>query len=113
MELQLKGITVSVLRAGAVDTGMLGASIKALDRFNEKTELYKCNAARFKRIVESVEARSAAPEAIAKKVSKIAEKRKPRFAYSINRNPLLLMLNALPKRLQLWIIKQVLKEKKK
>lgn len=113
MELQLKGITVSVLRAGAVDTGMLGASIKALDRFNEKTELYKCNAARFKRIVESVEARSVAPEAIAKKVSKIAEKRKPRFAYSINRNPLLLMLNALPKRLQLWIIKQVLKEKKK
>jgi hypothetical protein len=36
-------------------------------------------------------------------------KKKPGFAYSINRNPLLLLLNCLPKRMQLWIIKQVLR----
>lgn len=36
MELQLLGIPVSVLRAGAVDTGMLGASTDALDRFCKK-----------------------------------------------------------------------------
>ena len=50
MELQLLGVGVSVLRAGAVDTGMLGASTDALDRFCEKTELYTCNADRFKRV---------------------------------------------------------------
>ena len=109
MELQLKGITVSVLRAGAVSTGMLGVSTAALDRFCERTELYTCNAARFKRIVESVEARSISPEKLAKKAARILRVRRPRFAYSINRNPLLLLLNALPKRLQLWVIKQVLK----
>ncbi len=109
MELQLLGIKVSVLRAGAVSTGMLGVSTDALDRFCEKTELYTCNADRFKRIVNGVEARNIEPEKIAKKTAKILKKRRPRFAYSINRNPLLLLLNALPKRLQLWVIKRVLK----
>ncbi len=109
MELQLKEIKVSVLRAGAVSTGMLGVSTDALDRFCQKTALYTCNAERFKRIVDRVEARSVKPSRIAKKVLRILNKRKPRFAYSINRNPLLLMLNALPKSLQLWVIKLVLK----
>lgn len=112
MELQLLGIDVSVLRAGAVKTGMLGVSTAALDKFCDKTSLYSCNAARFKSIVERVEARCIAPEKIAKKSAKILEKRSPRFAYSINRNPLLLLLNALPKRVQLWAIKTVLKNKK-
>ena len=111
MELQLKGIKVSVLRAGAVTTDMLGVSTDALARFCQTTTLYTCNAKRFKRIVDSVEARSIAPSRIAEKVAHILAKRNPRFAYSINRNLLLLMLNALPKRLQLWIIKQVLKNK--
>ena len=111
MELQLKGIKVSVLRAGAVATNMLGVSTDALDRFCQTTTLYTCNAKRFKRIVDSVEARSIDPSRIAKKVVHILDQRNPRFAYSINRNPLLLTLNALPKRLQLWIIKQVLKNR--
>ena len=109
MELQLLGISVSVLRAGAVKTDMLSASTSALDRFCDKTELYSCNAARFKKIVESVEARHIPPERVASRCAKILAKRRPAFAYSVNRNPLLLLLNALPKRLQLFIIKKILK----
>ena len=109
MELQLLGISVSVLRAGAVSTGMLGVSTDALDRFCENTALYTCNADRFKRIVNRVEARCVPPEKIAKKAASIINKRTPAFAYSINRNPLLLLLNVLPKRLQLWAIRLVLK----
>lgn len=109
MELQLLGISVSVLRAGAVDTGMLGASTDALDRFCEKTELYICNADRFKKIVSRVEARCIPPEKIAEKVAQILKKRRPAFAYSINRNPLLLLLDFLPKRIQLWAIRTVLR----
>ena len=109
MELQLLKIKVSVLRAGAVDTGMLGASTDALDRFCEKTKLYDCNAKRFKKIVNSIEARSVKPEKIAKKANKILKKKNPKFAFSINRNPLLLLLNILPKRTQLWAIRQILK----
>ena len=109
MELQLLGIRVSVLRAGAVATGMLGVSTDALDRFCEKTERFSPNADRFRRVVASVEARSIAPERIAKKAEKILSARRPRFAYAINRNPLLLLLNLLPKRWQLFIIGRILK----
>ena len=108
MELQLLGIHVSVLRAGAVTTAMLGASTDALARFCASTELYSCNAARFRAIVERVEARSVPPETIAQKTARILAKRRPRFAYAINRNPLLLLLNVLPKRMQLWAIRMVL-----
>nr|MBQ4318507.1 SDR family NAD(P)-dependent oxidoreductase [Clostridia bacterium] len=113
MELQLKGIKVSVLRAGAVSTGMLGVSTDALDRFCEQTELYTCNAERFKRIVDSVEARSIDPSQIARKVMRILNSRNPRFAYTINRNPLLLMLNVLPQGMRFWVIKQVLGSRKR
>jgi NAD(P)-dependent dehydrogenase (short-subunit alcohol dehydrogenase family) len=109
MELQMLGVSVSVLRAGAVNTGMLGASTAALDRFCEKTELYSCNAKRFKDIVNRVEARSISTQKLAKKVARILSKRKMGFVYSINRNPLLLLLNLLPRRMQLWIIKKILK----
>jgi len=109
MELQLLDIKVSVLRAGAVDTGMLGVSTDHLDRFCQSTTLYSCNADRFKSIVNSVEARCISPDKIAVKVQRILEKKKPAFAYSINRNPLLLLLNALPKSLQMRAIKTVLK----
>ena len=109
MELQLLGISVSVLRAGAVNTGMLGVSTDALDRFCDKTRLYSCNADRFKAIVSRVEARHIPPEKLAQKVWKILKKANPGFAYAINRNPLLLLLNGLPKGIQLWAIKQVLK----
>ena len=109
MELQLLGITVSVIRAGAVKTGMLGASTDALDRFCQRTRLYRYNSKRFHRIVDSVEAKCIPPERMAGKAAAILKKKKPAFAYSINRNPLLLMLNALPQRTQLWIIRRVLK----
>ena len=109
MEMQLLGISVSVLRAGAVKTDMLGVSTDALDRFCEKTELYSCNARRFRGIVNRVEARGITSEKLAKRAAKILEKSKPKFAYSINRNPLLLLLSCLPKSIQLWAIRQVLR----
>ena len=109
MELQLLGIRVSVLRAGAVETRMLGTSTDALDKFCKKTQQYSCNAKRFKDIVRRVEARCISPQKLSAKVVKILNKRRPAFSYSINRNPLLILLNCLPKRLQLWIIRQILK----
>ena len=92
---------------------MLGDSTDKLDKFCQKTKRYTLGADRFKSIVNKVEARNVAPEAVAKKVAAILKVKHPSFAYSINRNPLLLLLNALPKRLQLFAIKSVLKPSKK
>ena len=111
MELQLHGISVSVIRAGAVDTGMLSESTRQLDAFCEKTRLYSCNAERFRRIVDSVEARRVQPWKIAKKVSGILNAKRPRFASSVNRNPLLILFDLLPHDLRFFIIRKVLKEK--
>ena len=107
--MQLLGVRVSVLRAGAVKTEMLGVSTAALDRFCENTRLYSCNAKRFKGIVERVEARSVEPSRIAARALSILEKRNPRFAYSINKNPLLLLLNILPSRIQFLVIRRILR----
>ena len=109
MELQLLDISVSVLRAGAVSTGMLGVSTAALDKFCQNTQLYQCNAKRFKKIVDDVEAKSVPPQKIALKTWNILQKKNPKFSYSVNRNKLLLLLNALPKRMQFWVIKKILK----
>ena len=110
MELQLLGISVSVIRAGAVSTGMLGVSTNALERFCEKTEIYTCNAKNFRNVVNSVEAKCVPPERIAQKTCKILRAKKPKFVYNVNRNKLLLLLNALPKSMQFFVIKNILKK---
>ena len=97
------------MRPGAVKTPLLGDSTSELDKFTENTKLYSCNANRFKRIVDSVEAKNVTPDKIAKVALKTAELKRPRQVVCINRNPLLLLLNLLPCSLQTFIIKLILK----
>lgn len=111
MELQLLDVFVSVLRAGAVSTNMLNVSTRELDKFCDSTTLYECNAKRFKKIVNSVEAKSISPKKLAIKTLRILSRKKPKFIYNINRNKLLLLLNTLPKTVQFFAIKKILKNK--
>ena len=64
---------------------------------------------KFKKIVESVETKNIDPIKIARIANKILKSRKPKYIYNINRNKLLRLLSILPKRFQVWIIKQILK----
>ena len=108
MEVQLLGHQVSVIRPGAVKTGLLDVSTDKLQRFCEHTALYPVNAARFKRIVDRVEAKNVPPEAVAAVIRRALTARRPKLVYTVNRNPLLLLLQALPARLRLWIIRKIL-----
>ena len=108
MELQLLGIPVSVLRAGAVDTGMLGESTRQLERFCRRTERYAVSAKRVRAIVDRVEARRVPPERVADKLFAVASRKHPRFSYSLNRNPLLILFDCLPKRLRFFLIRRLL-----
>ena len=112
MELQLLNIEVCVIRPGAVKTTLLADSQSQIDKFCETTKLYKYNSKKFKSITEKVETKNISPEKIAKLTFKILNKKHPKFVYNINRNFGLKLLNALPKKLQLKIIKNILKEKK-
>ena len=111
MELQLFDIHVSILRPGAVNTSLLKDSTDALSRFCDNTKDYSVNAKKFREIVDKVEAKKIAPVKIANKILKIVKAKKPKIVYKINRNPLLLLLNVLPLRMQTWIIKKILKTK--
>ncbi len=109
METNLLGIPVSIIRPGAVKTGLLNVSTDALDKFVENTKLYKCNASRFKGIVDSVESKHVPAEVIGEIVLKALTDKVPQYVYNVNRNPLLRILNSLPQRVQVAVIGLVLK----
>ncbi len=109
MELQLLDYQVVVIRPGAVSTSLIDVSQNRIERFTDNTELYKEASQEYKKIINKIEARKIPPSKIANLAYKISNKKKPRYVYKINRNPLLLMLNILPDRLQNWIIKKILK----
>jgi short-subunit dehydrogenase len=109
MELNLLGHKVIVIRPGAVKTSLLNDSTISIDRFIDKTILYKDTSTRFKKIVDSVESKNIDPMKIAKITYKALTKKRPKFIYNINRNFLLKVLNILPDRLQVSIIGRLLK----
>lgn len=111
MELQLLGHSVSVIRPGAVKTNLLDISQKRIEAFCNNTEYYKNTSRRFLNLVNKIETANVTPDRIAKTVLKALKSKHPRYVYNINRSPLLRMLNALPQRLQNWIIKRVLSNK--
>ena len=109
MELNLLGIPVSIIRPGAVKTGLLNVSTDALDKFVNNTELYNGIATRFKKIVDSVESKHVPAEVIGEIVLKALTDKTPKYIYNVNRNPLLRLLNALPQKMQVFAIGLILK----
>lgn len=113
MELQLLNKQVVVIRPGAVNTPMLEVAPRRIEDLKENTKYYKTNASKFQKITNNVESKNIPPEKIANLVSKISKKKKPKYVYKINRNPGLILLNALPQRTQNYIIKKILLSKEK
>ena len=112
-ELNLLDIKVIIIRPGAIDTSLIADSIKEVEKIEKKTYLYKDNANKFKKIVEKNESKKIKPIRIAKLVYKILNKKKPKILYKINLNKKLIFLSILPQRLQLFIIKKLLKKKER
>lgn len=109
MELQLLGYQVIVIRPGAVDTHFLKISTDRLKAFCDGTELYSVNASKFRKIVDRAESVRAKPEKIADKIYTALNSKRPKFVYKINRNIWLLMLNAVPDRMQTKLIGRIIK----
>lgn len=105
MELQLLGHPVSVIRPGAVQTALLDRSVERIETFTANTAHYPDQADRFLRVTRRVESRSVPPEAVAGKLLRVLNAKRPRFVYNLNRNPLLKLYGILPKQWKLRIIK--------
>lgn len=108
-ELALLGVPVIEIKPGAFDTGMIAASFSSLDRMAEKTKLYRADAARFRRIMQIQSGTAKPPEKLAEILCHAVESKHPRLCYKPNNNLLLKLFNLCPRRLQVALIKRLIK----
>lgn len=104
-ELNLLGIQVVTIRPGAFATKLESGSISAMERMCEKSRYFGNYAGRFQTLMKKFTGTPKDPAVLAKVVYRAATAAHPRLIYTKNANPGLKLLNLLPLRLQLWIIK--------
>ena len=108
-ELNLLGQKVISVRPGAVATPLATSSADTTDTLAKTTVLYKKESVHFASLVKKFTGTPISPEKMAKTVCRATLSYHPKFSYSKHRNPGLVLLNILPKRLQCFIIKMLLK----
>ena len=110
-ELNLLGQRVVTVRPGAIETPLARGSLDATAALAENTELYKRQAKHFLGITKRFMGTPMPPEKMAKTVVRATLAPRPRLVYSKHRNPGLVLLSLLPKRMQCAIIKALLNRK--
>lgn len=106
-ELNLLGQRVITLRPGAIETPLARGNLSATERLVESTALYKKESKHFGALVKKFTGTPMAAEELAGLVYKIALKKRPRYVYAKHRNAGLLLLGALPKSWQCFIVKKL------
>ncbi len=110
-ELNLLGQKVITLRPGAVETNLSAGSLTATEKLVEKTTLYKNESKHFLSLTKKFMGKPISTQKLATFVYKISTKRRPKAVYSKHRNLGLILLSILPKSLQCYIVKKLLKRK--
>lgn len=108
-ELNLIGQKVITIRPGAIETPLSNNSITDTDNLSKSTKLYTKQAYKFCNIAKKFMGKPLKPIKLAKVIYKASTKKRPKLIYSIHHNIGLVLLNILPKRLQCFIIKTILK----
>ncbi len=109
MELGLLDIPVITLRPGAVETPIINDSTKQMNNLDANTELYKNTITKFKHIVDKEQGGTIPPSKIADLVFKILNKKRPKHIYKKNISKKLKLLNILPTKTQIKLLKLILK----
>ena len=107
-ELNLIGQKVITVRPGAVATPLSSGSVKATADLADTTVLYEKQAGRFCQIAAKFMGTPIAPQKLAVLIYKATTSKRPKLIYQKHRNPGLVLLSLLPKRLQCAIIKALL-----
>ena len=108
-ELNLINQKVITIRPGAVETPLSNNSLVDTETLAMSTELYKKQANKFLGITKKFMGTPIKSIKVAKLIYKASLKKNPKLIYSIHRNIGLVLLSILPKRLQCFIIKTLLK----
>ena len=107
-ELNLIGQSVIAIRPGAFETELSRGSLDKTEKLANSTVLYKTQSERFYKIVKFFIGTPKHPDKLAPLYYKALTAKHPRYTYAMNRNPLLILMSILPKRLQCFIIKKLL-----
>ena len=110
-ELNLKGNKVITIRPGAIETPLQEGSIMGTKDLVSETVLFKKESRHFLNLVTKFMGKPLKPEVLAKLIYKVTLKKHPKYLYHKHRSVGLVLLNILPKRLQCFIIKALLKRK--
>ena len=108
-ELNLLNQKVITIRPGAIETPLSQNSLVDTESLAAKTVLYKKQAHKFLGITKKFMGTPLKPFKVAKLIYKATTKKRVKLAYNIHRNIGLVLLGILPKRLQCFIIKTILK----
>ena len=108
-ELNLINQRVITIKPGSIETPLSKGSLVDTEKLSKDTKLYEKQAGKFLKITKKFMCKTVKPEKVAKLIYKAFNKKNPKLIYRINRNPYLSILNCLPKRLQCFIIKTILK----
>lgn len=108
-ELNLLKQKVITIRPGAIETPLSNGSLIDTEKLATETILYQKQAHKFLKLTTKFMGKTLKPEKLAKLIFKATTKNHPKLVYKINHNIWLILLNVLPKRLQCWIIKLLLK----
>ena len=108
-ELSLLGQRVVTVRPGAVDTPLAEGTGMAAVELAGCTELYLREAHRFVGLTARFQGKPIPPERLARLLVRTVETRRPRLSYNCHRHAGLILLSALPKRLQCAIVRCLLR----
>lgn len=108
-ELNLIGKKVITIRPGAFDTNLSRGSLDATKKLVDETKLYEEQSKKFLKIVQMFMGTPKPPIRLAKYVYRISLKKRPKYIYTKNRNIGLFLLSILPKKIQCFIIKTILR----
>lgn len=108
-ELNLLGQKVITIRPGSFNTNLANGSLDSTQKLVEETVLYKKQSNKFYKIVKTFIGKPKNPIILARLIYKVSLKKNPKYIYHKNRNIGLWLLNILPKRLQCFVIKLLLK----
>ena len=108
-ELNLIGQKVITIRPGAFNTALSQGSLTLTKELSEKTTLYKKQSDKFYNLVKRFMGKPLNPIKIAPLYFKALTAKRPKYIYKKHTNPLLKLLNILPKKMQCAIVKSLLK----
>ena len=109
LELALVGIKVINIKPGPFDTGMVASTNGQAEQMAAQTKLYKIGMNKFITIMQSKTNTAKDPGILAKVYYKALTSKHPRLTYSKNAGLGLKLYSVLPRRLQMSIIKWILK----